>query len=168
MHQSHMRARPVEIQRSLGSGILTADNHDLLLPEGMRLGVIMRDMRQIFARNSNAIRKIVVPGSNDNLLSFKLRQNSLLVASMHAKLAGAAFDSFNELAQSQFQSIVLSALAIILERLGTCRFLSRTGEGQIADFKKLRRSEEHHIDRIMVERVAQATFIDHQWPQAGA
>jgi len=92
----------------------------------------MRNMRQILARHSDSVRKVVVPGGDHNLPSVKFRLISLLVASMHAKTAIAAFDSLDALAQSQFQRIVLRALAVIFERLGAGRLFRRTCQRQIA------------------------------------
>ncbi len=87
---------------------------------------------------------------------------------MHAKSSIAALNILDALAQSQFQRIMLRAFAVILERLSAGGLLRRTRKWKIPDFEQFRRREEDHIDRIVVERIAQAAFVDHQRAQARA
>src|SRR5712664_181806 len=41
MHQCHPRTVPIEVKRGLRRGILSTDHHHILIPESMRLRVIM-------------------------------------------------------------------------------------------------------------------------------
>src|SRR4029077_19684805 len=100
----------------------------ILPPEGVWLRVVVGNVWQVLARHSQPVRKVIIPCSDHYLLGIKLRCDSLLVASVHAKTAIAALNSLDALAQSQFQRIVLSALTIIFERLGARGLLRRTGE----------------------------------------
>jgi NAD-dependent DNA ligase len=60
------------------------------------------------------------------------------------------------------------AFAVILERFLAGGILGGACERQIANFEKLRRREKHHIDGIMVQRVAQAALVNHQGTQSRA
>ena len=87
---------------------------------------------------------------------------------MHAEFSVCAVDTLHAMAEPQVQIVMLGALAIIFERLAARRLLRGARERQIADFQKFRRREKHHIDGIMVERIAKAPFVDHQRAHAGA
>ena len=72
---------------------------------------------------------------------------------------------FDTLPQPHVQRVVLHALAVILKSLGASWFFRGAGERKIADFEQLRRGEKHHVYGIMIKRVAEATFVDHQGVQ---
>src|SRR6185437_6771370 len=57
---------------------------------------------------------------------------------------------------------MLRRLAVILQRLGAHRLLRRTYQRQVADFEEFRSCEKHHVDGIVVNRIAQTAFVDHQ------
>ena len=67
MDQGDVGAVAIEIQRGFGGGVFAADDDDILAPEGVRLGVVVRDVRKIFAGNAEAIGQIVVAGGDDEL-----------------------------------------------------------------------------------------------------
>src|ERR1700691_4428382 len=138
-------------------------HHDYIqTPERMRFGVVMRDVRQIFAGNAETIGKVIIARGHGNFLACKLRGVSVLIPRVHAEFSVASLNSLHAVGEAQFQIIVLHALAIIFERLGTSRLFRGTRKRQIADFQKFGRGEEHHIDWIMVDGVAEASFVDHQ------
>src|SRR5580704_16008087 len=64
MNDRHARSGPKQLQSSFGGGIFRADYHHILLPVRMRIGEIMRDVREIFARDIHQIHTIVVPSGD--------------------------------------------------------------------------------------------------------
>ena len=60
---------------------------------------------------------------------------------------------------AEIEAIVLGDFAVILERLFTVRLLLGGRERNISDLEQLRRGEEHHVRRIVEERIYQASFV---------
>ncbi len=187
MHQRNASAVAIEIQSGFRGGIFSADDHDVLPPEGMRLGVVVRDVRQVFAGCAEAIGQVVVSGGHDQLargVDFFMRQkrrdshallaldNWIIVrgagAGVHAKISVAALNAGDRFAQTQLEVVVLHAFAVILERFDARGLFRRAHEGQIADLEQFRRGEENHVHRVAVERIAQHAFINDQRPKTRA
>ncbi len=66
MDQQHAGSAPVQVERRLGSRVLAADDDDPPAVVRVRLTVIVRDVRQILARNADEIRHVVRPGRHDD------------------------------------------------------------------------------------------------------
>ena len=56
VHERDVRARSKQLERGLRRRVAAADNHDPLAVEAVRLVVVVRDVRQIFARHAEEIR----------------------------------------------------------------------------------------------------------------
>ena len=84
------------------------------------------------------------------------------------EIAVAAVDALDALAQAQFEFVVLGELAIILQGFGARGLLGGADQGQVADLEEFGRGEENHVDRIVVEGVAEAAFVHDQDAHAGA
>ena len=65
MHERHSRAGPPEIERCFSSGISSADNNDVLVESFVPFAIDVRDMRKIFAWNTEVIRRAEITGSDD-------------------------------------------------------------------------------------------------------
>ena len=61
MHQRDLRAGSKQLQRRFGGGILPTDDDDPLPVIGVRIGVVVRHVRQVFAGHSQVIGQVVVP-----------------------------------------------------------------------------------------------------------
>src|ERR1700689_2498812 len=66
MNERDARAAAEKIERRFGGRIFSADDDDVLIPIRVGVGEIVRDMRQIFAGNSEAVRAVVVAGGDDD------------------------------------------------------------------------------------------------------
>ena len=82
--------------------------------------------------------------------------------------AVVAGDAFDALVQMRLESVVLDGAAIVFQGLGARGLAAGDGHGQVADFHALGRGEERHVHRIVVERIAEAAFVDDERAQAGA
>jgi len=168
MHERHASAVAVKIQRRFSRGVLASDDHNVLPPEWVGLGVIVRNVRQLLAGHPQSVGQIVVAGGHHDFPRRIGRDLTVGRARVHLKLAVGAANIRNLLSQAQFQLIVLSRLAVILECFDASRLLCRTDQRQIADFEQLRGGKENHVHRIVIERVAEATFVDDQRAHSGA
>ena len=56
MNQRDVGAAAKKVERRFGGGILAADHDHVLAPVGVRVGEVVRDVRQILAGNAQAIR----------------------------------------------------------------------------------------------------------------
>ena len=168
MNHGDVRAGAIQVQRRFRGRIFAANDDDISPPKRMRLGVVVRNVRQIFAGNAEAIGQVVVAGCDGNLLGGELRRDSLLIPRVHDKMPVAALDALDAMAQAQIQVVVLDALAVILQGLGARGFLGGAGQRQVADLQQFRRREKDHVHRIVVEGIAEAALVDHQRPHAGA
>lgn len=79
-----------------------------------------------------------------------------------------AGDALDFLVLRDFDSVMLSGAAIVFEGFGARGLAALRGHGEIADFHAFRRGEEIHVGGIVVERIAEATFVDDERAQARA
>ena len=144
----------------------------------------MRDVREFFAGNAEAVGQIVIAGGNDefaggvdirlgrrfieNITAARECPERIVGPRMHAEVAVRAFDAGDQFAQVQVELVVLDALAVILQRFRASGLFGGADEGQIADFQQLGRGEENHVHGIVVQRIAQHAFIDDQRAQPRA
>jgi hypothetical protein len=63
---------------------------------------------------------------------------------------------------------VVDSTPIIFQSLGTGRLTADRGHREVTDFHSLRRGEEEHVDRIVIERIAKTAFVDDQGAHPGA
>ena len=147
MDHGHAGAVAIEIEGRFGGGVLAANDDDILAPEGVRLGVVVRDVREILAGNSETVGQIVVAGGDDELLGgHTCGPDPFGVACVHAEIAVGAFDAGDRFAEAKLQLVVLDALAVILQGLGASGLFGGADQGQIADLQEFGRGEEDHVD----------------------
>src|SRR6266478_702900 len=63
---------------------------------------------------------------------------------------------------------MLRGFAVILQRLDARGFFVRTDQRQITNLQQLRGGEEHHVHRVVVDGIAQASLVEHQRAHARA
>ena len=73
MHEGDACAVAPEIERGDGGGVLAADDQDVETVVGVRLVVVVLDLVEIFAGDSEVVGQIVVAGGDDELASAMLR-----------------------------------------------------------------------------------------------
>ena len=125
-------------------------------------------MRQFFSGHIQEIRQIVVAGGDDDFAAAVFFARSVRSLRDNGVLAVAALDAIHAFKEPDIQRIVLRRFSVILERLVPRRLLRGANERQIPDFQQLGSGEKHHVHRVMKQRVAQATLVDHQGPHARA
>src|ERR1700730_6855777 len=103
MHQRNPRAVSVQVQRSFRRGVLPADDHDVLIPEFMWFPIVMRDVRQVFARHSQHVWQIIVTCRESDLLAVITLLRLLLCFRDDRKVSVMALNAQDALVQSQFE-----------------------------------------------------------------
>ncbi len=124
----------------------------------------MRHVREVFSLDAEQIRQIVVPCRHDDFPRQITLRHAAFRARDHFKPAVSSADPLDAFIQPQLELIMLRRLAVVLERLQPGRLLRRTHQRQVANFKQFRSREEDHVDRVVEERIAKATLVDHQGP----
>jgi hypothetical protein len=115
----------------------------------MRVVVVVGDLVQLFAGDIQIVGQIVVSGRNYKLSGAMLYGSAKTVHGMDGEISIAAGDAFDGLVLSDIELVMLSYLAVILQRFITARFLIGTREGDIPYLQKLRGREEGHVRRIV-------------------
>ncbi len=88
----------------------------------------------------------------------RARYSALLVRDM--KIAVVARDRKHALVLMDVEAVVFGDAPIVLQRFGAAGLFVERGHRQAADFEQLRRGEEHHVRRIVVERIHDAALFD--------
>ncbi len=139
MHHGDAGAIAIQIEGGFRGGIFAADHDDILAPIGMRLRVVMRDERKIFAGNVEQIRQIVVASGHDN---FARRVRKRLARfdglCVYAEITVGTFEFRDRLVQTQAQVVVLGSLAVThFVEFGARRFLGSTDQRKVTDLEEL-------------------------------
>jgi hypothetical protein len=66
-----------------------------------------------------------------------------------------------------FKSEMLHRAPVIFQGFSAGRFARGSRHRQIANFHPLRRGKKVHVGWVVKQRITEAAFVDHQWPQAG-
>ena len=114
------------------------------------------------------IRPVVVAGGDDDFLAVEFVLRAGFVVGVDDERAVVTADLIDGFVEPRFDSVVFHGAAIIVERLGARGLPRRDRHGQVADFHALGRGEERHVDRIVVERIAEAALVDDERAHAGA
>src|SRR6266481_4068828 len=162
VHQRYTRAIAVQVERCFGRGIFPADDDYLLIPKFVRLGVVMRNVWQLFTRHSEFIRQIVISRGDRNFPAPIFLLRSLLRARHHGKVSVAALDPNHPFILPQLQPVVFRRFAVILQRFNARGLIRSANERQVSNLQQLRRGEEHHAHGIVEDGIAQASFVDDQ------
>src|SRR6266481_9622136 len=162
VHQRYTRAIAVQVERCFGRGIFPADDDYLLIPKFVRLGVVMRNVWQLFTRHSEFIRQIVISRGDRNFPAPIFLLRSLLRARHHGKVSVAALDPNHPFILPQLQPVVFRRFAVILQRFNARGLIRSANERQVSNLQQLRRGEEHHVHGVVEDGIAQASFVDDQ------
>ena len=125
MRQRNARTRAPQIERSLCCGIAAADDNRILVERLVTFTIHMRDMRKLFARDTEIIRRAEVSGGNDH----SLRHRDLLLAGpcgrQHTKRVAFPLDRRDALVLSHNQPEMPDDLSIVRQRVTARRLLCR-------------------------------------------
>jgi hypothetical protein len=165
MNNRHVRARAKQVQGALRRGVPSSDHGHILIPVRVRLGEVMRHVRQIFSVHTQKIWMVVESRRYHNFLAVILMRLPLRIGGMHYKRPIVAAESLHPLVLPHFNPEVLHSPPVIFQRLGPRRLAAGDGHRQRANLHALRRREEVHVHRIVKQRIAQAAFVNHQRAQ---
>ena len=168
MNHRDTRARAEKIKSCFGRGVLRPDHDNVLIPVRVSIRKIVRNVRQVFARHAETIGQIVVTGRNDQFGAMMHARLAKFGGRVDGEIAFVALDAIDFLIERGLDAVMLGRSAVILQRLRARGLAARARERQVADLHALGRGEEKHVRRVVVERIAQAAFVDHQRPQACA
>ena len=140
----------------------------------MRVGEIVRDVREMFAGDVQKIGQIVVAGGENYFFGVVFVERAGFVvcggdfASGYGECAVVAGDCFDFLILRDFDSVMFGGAAIVFKGFSACGLAADGGHREVADFHALGRGKKNHVGRIVIKRVAEAAFVDDQRIEAGA
>src|SRR5262245_26592338 len=175
MDHRHARAVTVEIERGDGRRISPTDDRHVTVIKRMRVFVIVRDLRQIFAWNVKRVGVVVVADGDYDLARtipplFARQRRLGLDQKMSIRTGGiGGIDIIDRAGHPRdlfilidAQSVGIDDAAIIFQSLDAYRFFALADERKVADFEQLGRGEENQLRRVVVERIDDAAFFERQ------
>jgi hypothetical protein len=160
MHQRHMHAGAKQFERRLGRRILAADHDDTLTVVRVCIGVIVRDVRQIFARDTEVVWQVVIADRQHHGSRVPFASDTAMRCRHGEHAVIAAFDLGDGLVIRDRNVVGVDDAAVIAQRFEARRLVVRRGQGQATDLEQFRRGEEHHVHREVEDRIDQHTFLD--------
>ena len=133
--ERHARSVPPQVESGDGGGVLAANYQNVAVVVRMRLSVIMRNLRQVLARQSELISQVIVAGRNNHFARAVIVRASGTVCGGDAEVSVVPHDRFDPFVLANIQLIVFGDLAIVLERFFTGRFLMGRGKWNLADLE---------------------------------
>ncbi len=121
-------------------------------------------MRQVLARYTHFIRQIVIAGRHHNLLRVVFLFAPAGRLRNHREPAVLPVHVQHFFKQPQLEAVMLRTLPVIFQSLNPRRLVPARHHRQPADLQQLRRRKKHHVHRVVVNRIAQASLVNHQRP----
>ena len=121
----------------------------------MSLGVVMRDVRQVFARDAHVVGVVVVANRQDNVARFVYSLSGLSLKFPGAVPVNA--DDFFVLVNIELECPY--NLAIVLQGFVAGRLLTLRDKRNAADLQKLRCGEKNHLSREMKNGIRDAALF---------
>src|SRR6266480_4370570 len=132
----------------------------------MRLPKIVRYFGQVLAGYLQQVGQIVISGRDNNLAGAIVEDAVRAVRGSNVEVSILPSDRLDPLILVNVQLVMLGDAAVVLQRLLPRGLEMSCVEWDLADFQKFRRGEEHHVRRIVVNRVDHAALVDDQSLQA--
>ena len=172
VNDRHRRAGAEQVERRFGGGVLAADDDDALAEERMRLGVVVRHVRQVLARHADPVRDVIRAGRDHDRPRVHRRGARRAPTGCRRRTIRAHRVPSSRVIASTVSSNAIVQLedvrhaAVIAQRLEPRRLVVGAGERHAADLHQLRCREEHHLDRIVQQRIDERALFDHQMVEA--
>src|SRR4029077_2166953 len=167
MDERDASAMPPQIQSYLGRGILAANHNDIRLKIGMRFAIVMEDFFQVLAGDIELVGEIVVAGGKYDLARTIIMDGVVPVGRSDAKITVFTRDRLHPLILVDGQVIMFGDTAVIFERFEPRGLRQRSGERNIANLEQLRRGKKHHVARIAINGIDEASLVDDESFEAG-
>ncbi len=175
MDERNVRSTAAQLERRLGRRVLAANHHDTLPVIRVAVVVVVVHVRQLFPRNVDHVRQVVVAGRQHNRP--RVANTPCLRANPVWSPAGfrgrmrcpgrdgediipVTLDGKHLLMRRDLKAVDVDDPAIVAERFQTRRFVVRRDERQAAHFEQLRRGEKHHMDRKVEDGVDEHAPLD--------
>src|ERR1700735_5135175 len=126
----------------------------------MRLAVIVRNLRQIFPRNTQPIRQIVITRRHNDLFRAVIMRPPGAVGRRNGEVSVFAHHRFHPLVLAQIEVVMFGNFAVILQRLFPRGLLQRSRKRNLANFKQLRGGEKRHVRGIVEQRIHQTSLVE--------
>jgi len=127
----------------------------------VRLRVIVAHVGQIFARHADEVGVIVVADGHQHVAGVPAPPDGARGSRLDREPIVLARDGQHGFVERNLQVVLVDHLAVVLQRLGACRFIVRRNERQTADFEQLGCREEHHLRWKAIDRVHQYALLEH-------
>src|SRR5258706_2478877 len=160
MDERDASAMPPQIQSHFGRGILAANHNDVTIRIRMRFLIVMEDFYQVVAGDIELVGEIVVASGQHNLARTIIMDGIVPVSGGHTKITVFTRNRFHPLILVDGQVIMLGDTAVIFERFEPRGLRQSSGERNVANLKQLRRGEKHHVARIAINGIDQASLVD--------
>ncbi len=116
MHQRDAGTAAIEVKSRFGGRIFAADDDDVLTPVWMRLGVVVRDVRQILAGHAEPIGQVVIAGGDNQLARSVVVQRAVRRrACVRGNLRPSRRLASRSFSQAQLEFIVFDTFPIIFQ-----------------------------------------------------
>src|SRR5580692_7927512 len=160
MDDGDVRAGAEKIERGFSCGIPASDDYDFLIPVRVRLGEIVRDVREVFAGNPKVIRMIVKSRGYYDFSCAVLLRLPKAIGGVHSEGVVAACDAVHFFVLMNFDFEMFDGAPVIFQSFGASGLEVGDGHRQVADFHAFGRGEKSHVGRIVEQRVTEAAFIE--------
>ena len=111
------RAVSPQIEGRDSGGILAADHQYIGVVVGMSLGVIVRNLRQIFAGQTELIGEVVVSGGDDHFAGVIVVRTAGAVGGGNTEVSVFAHHCLDPLVLPNVEMVMLGDLAVVLKSL---------------------------------------------------
>ena len=167
MHERHARTVSEQIERGFGRRVLAPDDDDVLAEEGVRFRVVVGHVRQVLARDPEAIRDVIRAGGDDDACAARrMRASIAWGVRLDGEEGRAAValrpDGGNRFVERDLEPERIGDAAVVAQRLLARRLVVRADERHPANLQQLRRREEDHVRRVVQERVDERGLLDHE------
>ena len=126
----------------------------------MRLPVVVENFVQVFAGNIELVGEIVIAGGEHDLARTVIVDGVVPVGCSDTKVTVLARDGLYPFVLAHVQLKVLGDSAVIFQRFKPGGFRQGGGEWNVPDLEQLRRGEEHHVVRVVIDGIDEASLID--------
>src|ERR1019366_7078454 len=112
MNEGDARAVTPEVERRDGRGILAADDDDIEAVVGVGLVVVVLDLAEVLAGNTEVVGQVVVAGGDDELAGAVGDGPGEVICCVDGKITVRAGDAFDRFILTDVEGVVLGNLAV--------------------------------------------------------
>jgi hypothetical protein len=161
MHERDVRAATKQFKGRFGRRVLAADHDNTLPVIGMRVVIVVGNVRQVFARHAEIVGEIVITDCEHDGSRFPHATPAFGCGrGHHERSIAVTFDLHDLLLECDLYLEGIHDPPVIAQGLEARRLFVRTHQRQPPDLEQLRRGEEHHVHREVEDRIDQDALLD--------